>query len=68
MAKRMHCRVKGCKWSVSMSLPFKERMAKLRRHRKKKHPRAHKKSVKKALRTKREKGIIKKKGGKNPCR
>ena len=65
-AKRLHCREEGCKWTCSMSLPFKERMAKLRRHRKKKHPKAHKKSVKKTLKTKRKKGLINKKGS-NPA-
>jgi len=43
-----------------MSLSFPERMAKLRKHRKRKHPSAHKKSVKKAVATKKKKG--------NPCR
>jgi len=56
MTKRLHCRVKGCSWTVSMSLPFEERMAKLRRHRKRSHPTAHKKSVRKAVRTKKRKG------------
>ena len=43
---------------------FKERMAKVRRHRKRSHPKAHKESIERALKTKREKGIINKKGGK----
>ena len=60
MTKRkriMHCRL--CdppKASPSYTKTFKQQMAWLRRHRKKKHPTAHKKSVKKTQKTKREKG------------
>ena len=67
-AKRLHCREEGCKWTCSMSLPFNERMAKLRRHRKKKHIKAHKKSVKKTLKTKQKKGLINKKGSNHKYR
>lgn len=41
---------------------FQKRMSWLRRHRKRKHPRLHKKSTRKMLRTKKRKGLIKKGG------
>lgn len=69
MTKReriMHCSICG-QASPSYCEDFKSQMAWLRRHRKKKHPKAHKKSVKKTLKTKRKKGIIDKKK-ENPCR
>ena len=50
----MHCRIcakQGKTWTARGS-NFAERMASLRRHRKQEHPKAHKESVKKALRTK----------------
>lgn len=53
----VHCSI--CGYAVS-GYNFQERMEKLRRHRKKKHPKAHKKSVKKTLETKRRKGLINK--------
>ena len=37
---------------------FKKRMAWLRRHRKRKHPRLHKKSTREMLRTKKKRGLI----------
>lgn len=43
---------------------FKDRMAWLRRHRKRKHPTAHAKSVKKAVETKSKGGKVKKRKGK----
>lgn len=64
-ARIMHCKLCGTA-SPSDKVTFKEQMAWLRRHRKLKHPKAHKKSVKKTLKTKREKGLINKKG--NPCK
>jgi len=54
----MHCKICG-KASPSDKKTFKDQMAWLRRHRKRSHPSAHKKSVKKTVETK-------KKG--NPCR
>ena len=44
---------------------FKNRMSWLRRHRKKKHPKAHRKSTRKTLRTKRKKGLLDSKLGKH---
>jgi len=41
---------------------FEKRMAWLRRHRKRKHPRLHKKATAKMLRTKKSRGLIKKGG------
>lgn len=66
-ARTIKCNVRGCDARIRIYdnkgnlLPFKERIAKLRRHRKRKHPRLFKKSIKKAQKTKKEK-----KG--NPCR
>ena len=54
----MHCKICG-KASPSDKKDFKSQMAWLRRHRKKKHTKAHKKSVKKAVATKKKKN--------NPC-
>jgi hypothetical protein len=59
-SKTIHCRVKGCKATIR-GATFEVRMAKLRRHRKRKHPRLHRESVKKTLKTKRKRGIINKK-------
>ena len=59
-ARIMHCSLCG-KASPSYCVGFERQMKWLRRHRKRSHPKAHKKSVKKAVATK------KKKGG-NPCR
>ena len=53
--KTVHCRI--CGKAIS-GVDFGERMRKLRKHRKKMHPTAHKRSVKKTLETKRRKGII----------
>jgi len=47
--KTVHCSLCG---KPIKGRNFQERMAKLRRHRKQKHPKAHKKSVKKMLKTK----------------
>jgi len=50
----MHCRLcakQGKTWTAR-GKNFAERMASLRRHRKEAHPKAHKESTKKALRTK----------------
>ena len=47
--KTVHCRICG---KAINGASFKERMAKIRSHRKEKHPTAHKRSVKKALKTK----------------
>lgn len=61
--KTMNCSLCDTKIRIYKNgklLPFKDRMAKLRRHRKKKHPKAHKKSIRKAQRTKKERG--------NPCK
>jgi len=49
--KRVHCSKCG-KISPSSAKTFALRMAWLRRHRKRSHPTAHKKSVKKSTRTK----------------
>lgn len=57
-ARIMHCSICG-KASPSYAKTFDKQMAWLRRHRKEKHPKAHKKSVRKAQKTKKEKG--------NPC-
>ena len=55
-ARIMHCREKGCgQASPSDKVGFKAQMAWLRRHRKLKHPTAHKKSVKKSVKTRKEK-------------
>jgi len=53
--KVVHCSI--CGYAVK-GYDFYERMSKLRRHRKEAHPKAHKGSVKKGLRTKRKRGII----------
>jgi len=53
--KTVHCRVCG---APITGYDFPERMAKLRRHYKRKHPKLWRKSVEKALATKRKKGII----------
>lgn len=58
-ARILHCKLCG-KASPSYCKTFKRQMAWLRRHRKKKHPTAHKKSVKKSVKTKKQKK-------KNPC-
>ena len=58
-ARIMHCDICG-KASPSYCKGFKRQMDWLRRHRKRKHPKAHKKSVKKTVETKKKKG--------NPCR
>jgi TRAP-type C4-dicarboxylate transport system substrate-binding protein len=47
-SKTVHCSI--CQRAIS-GPNFETRMAKLRRHRKRKHPKAHKKSVKKSLKT-----------------
>jgi len=54
-SKTVHCSI--CGESIK-GKDFGERMRKLRRHRKAEHPKAHKKSVKKTLKTKRARGII----------
>jgi len=46
--KTVHCRL--CGKAIS-GYDFPERMTKLRRHRKRSHPKAHRKSIKKAVRT-----------------
>jgi hypothetical protein len=56
-AKRFHCRICG-RAVPSKHKTFQSRMAWLRRHRKRKHPKAHKKSVKKTIKTKKEEGLI----------
>ena len=48
-SKTIHCSI--CKQAIS-GPNFETRMAKLRRHRKRKHPKAHKKSVKKSVKSK----------------
>jgi len=53
--KTVHCSI--CGKAIS-GVDFGERMKKLRKHRKKMHPTAHKRSVKKTLKTKRRKGLI----------
>jgi predicted RNA-binding protein YlxR (DUF448 family) len=55
--KRVHCSKCG-RISPKTATTFPKRMAWLRRHRKHKHPTAHKKSVKKTLKTKKERGLI----------
>ena len=56
MAKEtVHCSICG---KAITGKDFGERMRKLRKHRKEMHPTAHKRSVKKTLKTKRRKGII----------
>lgn len=68
MTKReriMHCKLCG-KATPSYCKTFEQQMAWLRKHRKRKHPKAHKKSVRKTLKTKRKKGLIDKRG--NPCK
>lgn len=50
-AKTVHCSICG---QAVTGYDFKERMDKLRKHRKQKHPGAHKKSVKKALKTRKQ--------------
>jgi len=47
--KTVHCRICG---KAIKGMDFAERMAKLRHHRKLKHPKAHRESVKKMLKTK----------------
>lgn len=54
-SKTVHCGICG---EAIRGDDFGERMRKLRKHRKAEHPKAHKKSVKKTLKTKRRKGII----------
>ena len=60
LKKNIKCSICGKRIRGTKDVEFKERMAKLRRHRKRSHPKAHKKSIRKALKTKREKGIINK--------
>ena len=62
--KTVHCRI--CGHAIRDST-FEKRMAKLRRHRKKKHPKAHRESVEKMLETKgvKKTGKKKKKGRKS---
>jgi hypothetical protein len=55
--KRVHCSKCG-RISPKTADNFAKRMAWLRRHRKRKHPTAHKKSVKKTIKTKKERGLI----------
>lgn len=50
MPERIHCRVRGCNWST-MAENFEDGMAKLRRHRKKAHPRLFRQSTKKSVAT-----------------
>lgn len=57
--QNIKCSICGKRIRGTKNVEFKERMEKLRRHRKKKHPKAHKKSIKKMLKTKRERGLIK---------
>lgn len=54
--KRVHCSKCG-RISPSTAKTFDKRMTWLRQHRKHSHPTAHKKSVKKAIRTKKKRGI-----------
>ena len=49
--KTIHCRL--CGHAIS-GYDFPERMTKLRRHRKAKHPAAHKRSIKKAAETRKK--------------
>lgn len=58
-SRTVHCSI--CGKAVS-GYNFEERMSKLRRHRKKYHPSAHRRSTKKMLATKRKKGLINSKG------
>ncbi len=51
--RRVHCSICG-KISPVDAKNFQERMAWLRRHRKESHPEAFRKSVKKAVKTKKE--------------
>ena len=53
------CSICGKRIRETKDVEFKERMAKLRRHRKRKHPKAFRASIRKMLKTKREKGLIK---------
>jgi len=53
--KPIHCGICGKAIKGTTKAPFKDRMDKLRRHRKKYHPKAFKKSVKKAIKTKKGK-------------
>jgi TRAP-type C4-dicarboxylate transport system substrate-binding protein len=53
--KPIHCKICGKAIAGTAKADFKTRMAKLRRHRKRSHPKAHKKSIKKAVRTRKEK-------------
>jgi len=56
--KRVHCSKCG-KISPTSATTFPLRMAWLRRHRKRKHPKAHKKSVRKTMKTKKNpSGIV----------
>lgn len=50
----IHCSICGKGISGTTDKPFKIRMEKLRRHRARSHPTAHKKSVRKTVRTKRK--------------
>lgn len=54
-SKTVHCSICG---EAIRGNDFGERMRKLREHRKAEHPKAHKKSVKKTVKTKRARGII----------
>ena len=51
MPETIHCRVKGCGQPIHAK-NFEDGMAKLRRHRAKNHPTLFKRSVKKAVATK----------------
>ena len=56
MPKTIKCKICGAR---SPKYGFGKRMAWLRGHRKRKHPKAHQASIRKMLKTKREKGLIK---------
>lgn len=61
--KTIHCSI--CGQAIS-GYGFADRMEKLRRHYKKHHPTAFKKQIRKALETKRAKGLIAPSGNPNP--
>ena len=52
MAKTIHCRLCG---RAIKGATFQSRMKKLRKHRKRQHPRAHRESIRKAVRTREQK-------------
>ena len=55
MPEVIHCRVKGCGKAIHAE-NFQDGMAKLRHHRRVAHPRLHRQSIEKGVKTRRARG------------